>query len=391
MTVAIARVLTERDYGAWTQLGGLFLVLSMPGSALVVAVVRRVVAWEREGRSRRVDDWAAALHRRGLAALGAFAVVAVASRWVLADFLSLPGPGGVAEILVAGGAWALLSLDRGLLQGRHQYRPLAANLILEAGCRSVFAVGLSAAGLDVQGVTIGVLLGIVVADVHARRFLHHEVAAAEPAPAVVDAHEGRRDLTRDLATALGALALLALLQSLDVIVLGREAPSRSGDYAAISVASKALVFVAIVLGGFLLPEAAARYHRGERATRQLGAAVGILAVPAGVLVVLALAVPRLLLRLVFGEDLDDAAPAFATLALAMAALATNVLLTNYLLAIGRRRVVVALAVAAVAAAVALTAADGRPVETARANLACEAALLVVIGVMVRRAPVGAAR
>ena len=362
----------------------------MPGSALIVAVVRRVVAWEKEGRSRRVDDWAAALHRRGLAALGAFALVAIAVRWALADFLSLPGPEGVTEILVAGGAWALLSLDRGLLQGRHQYGPLAANLVIEAGCRSVLAVGLSVAGLDLQGVALGVLLGIVVADLHARGFLRRAAALVEPPPEVVDAHEGRRDLTRDLTTALAALALLALLQSLDVIILGREAPSRSGDYAAISVASKALVFVAIVLGGFLLPEAAARFHRGERATRQLAAAVGILAVPAAVLVALALVVPELLLRLVFGEDLDDAASAFATLALAMTALAVNVLLTNYLLAIGRRRVVVVLGVAAVAAAVTMTIADGDPVDTARANLACEVALVAAVALMVRRAPVGAA-
>ena len=70
-------------------------------------------------------------------------------------------------------------------------------------------------------------------------------------------------------TAFGCLAFLALLQNLDVILLGREAPKHSGEYAAISVAAKALVFGAIALGGYLLPEATIRWHRGEHALRQL--------------------------------------------------------------------------------------------------------------------------
>ena len=49
VTVAVARVLSPHSYGALNQLTGLFLILSMPGTAVVVAVVRRVTMWHDSG------------------------------------------------------------------------------------------------------------------------------------------------------------------------------------------------------------------------------------------------------------------------------------------------------------------------------------------------------
>ena len=65
-----------------------------------------------------------------------------------------------------------------------------------------------------------------------------------------------RRARHDALFALGALGLLAVLQNVDVLVLGRHDPASSGSYGAVSVACKSLVLVAFVLAGFLLPEAA---------------------------------------------------------------------------------------------------------------------------------------
>lgn len=407
VTVFIARLLSDRDYGAWGQLGGLFLVLSMPGSALIVAVVRRVSAWESAGEHERVEPWIASWRRRGLVGVGAFVVVAVAVRWALADALSMPSPAGVSEILISGAIWALLSIDRGLLQARTQYTALATNLGIEAAVRTVVMVALPAAGAGVGGVAVGQLCAVTAADAHARwvaarasnglprdplqtvrRTVGDEPQVAEPA-AVAAEHvlvdpPSSRQLALDLGAALAALALLAALQSVDVIFYGRHDPDGAGDYNAVSVASKVLVFLAVVLGGYVLPEAATRWHRGEKATRQLAAGVAILAVPAVVLLSVSAAAPKLFLGLAFGKDLDDASSALLPLALAMTFLAVNVLLTMYLLAVGRFVVLVPLGVAALAAAIAVNLADGRATATARADLVCQAALLVAALALVAR-------
>jgi len=189
-------------------------------------------------------------------------------------------------------------------------------------------------------------------------------------------------LGTDLVVAVTALGLLAVLQYTDVVIIGRRDPLDSGSYAAISVACKALVFGAIVLSGYLLPEAVWRWHHGRHALGPLGMAVGILALPAAVLIGVAVAAPAQLLRVVFGPKLVKAAPAFGALAVAMAALGVSVLLTNYLLGIGRRAVVPILAAATAGIALAVGAGAATPSAVARAELIGQVLLCAVLTVVV---------
>ena len=64
LTVALARLLSPHSYGVLNQLTGLYLILSMPGSAVVVAVVRRVTVWHEDGTGHLVRRWAGRVHRQ---------------------------------------------------------------------------------------------------------------------------------------------------------------------------------------------------------------------------------------------------------------------------------------------------------------------------------------
>lgn len=414
VTVLLARLLTNRNYGALNQLTGLFLIVSMPGSAVIVAVVRRVTAWQGSGSAHLVQRWARRVHRQGTMAVVCFAVVVVSAGNWLAHLLNQRHALGVDAILVAGAIWVLLCLDRGLLQAHRNYRTLAANLLVEGGVRTVAMITLVLAGLGVVGAALGVLVAEVVTAVHARlradRVWADEVdleeARGEPGPLVDPGGRGavaglrrrwattfsvdrdllapveqRRDLVTDLAAALVALAMVALLQNIDVIVIGRDAPRISGSYAAVSVASKALVFGALVLGSYLLPEAAIRWRQGGHALRQLAVTLLLLAVPSLLLLGIALGAPRLLLSVVFSARYLGAQAALVPLVLAMVCLSVTVILTMYLLAVGRRWITVLLVIGALAATVAVSAAHGRPRATAVADLGVQAclALVTVIG------------
>jgi O-antigen/teichoic acid export membrane protein len=394
VTLVIARELSTRNYGAYNQLFALFFVLSMPGSALVVGVVRRVTQWQRSGEEHLVHAWAARIRRIALLAVLGVLLAGLLVRAPLARELSLPGPGGVTEVLTAGAAWCLLCIDRGLLQASRLYNPLGINLLAEGLLRAVLTVAFVVAGAGPAGAMAALLLGIFAADLHARWVLHRQHTASLAITLAADEHAAMAppavavtgpSLAVDVMTALAALGLIGLLQNLDVIVLGRQAPGHSGAYAAVSIASKALVFAALVLANFLLPEAASRRQLGQHALHQLGGTLALLAAPALALVLLGAIAPHQILTIAFGERLTDASSALLPLALAMTCLGATVLFTHYLLAVGQRLIVLALALATAVAIPLLITANGSAAPTAEADLGVQAVLAVISGLLVLRA------
>jgi O-antigen/teichoic acid export membrane protein len=398
VTVAVARLLSPHSYGALNQLTGLFLIASMPGSAVVVAVVRRVTMWHDSGSGYLVRRWSGRVHRQGSIAVVIWAIAVFASRHWIAVLLGQRSGIGIAAILTAAGFFVLLSLDRGLLQAHRAYRPLAANLLVEGGARTAAVLALVGAGKGSSGAAVGILIAEIVTALHARyaavrawsteagsatprlsaSWLSGWVAAVHPDRVLDGARLARHRIVVDLVVASFSLSLVAVLQNVDVLIVGRDDPSHSGAYAAVSVTSKAIVFGAIVMGGYLLPEAAIRWRRGGHALRQLGVVLLFLAIPAAVLLVVALAAPHLLLVVVFHHAYASAAPALAPLGGAMIMLSISVILTMYLLAIGRRWVVGALAAGGLALALAVTAVHGKPHATALVDLAVQAGVLTVI-------------
>ncbi len=384
LVVAVARLLSSRSYGEIAQLLGLFFILSMPGSAVLVGVVRRVTGLQAAGQGHRVRRWVARVHRIALAGLAVELAAVLALQGRIARGLSLPDGRGVVLILMAAGIWILLSVDRGLLQAHRSYRPLAGNLLVEGGIRTGFVLVLVAGGFGVTGYALGVFAGEVVATVHARWLASRAWADPRSAPIVAGAPGAetvlaRRKLMADVSAAFVGLALLGLLQNVDVILLGRLDHAQAGPYAAISVASKALVFGALALGAYLLPEATIRWNEGGHAVRQLGVTLIFLAVPAALLVVLSVFVPRWFLTLVFSARLSTAAPAFSTLVGAMIFLSFTVLVTNYLFGTGSRWIVLLLLAGSGFAVALVDAAGGQPLATARADLLVQGVLAAAMG------------
>jgi len=144
------------------------------------------------------------------------------------------------------------------------------------------------------------------------------------------------------------------------------------------VTSKALVFGAIVLGGYLLPEAAIRWRQGGHALRQLAVVLVLLAIPSVLLFGVALLAPQALLEVVFHHAYTAASNALAPLVLAMILLSVSVVLTMYLLAVGRRWVAAVLVGGALALTGAVVVVQGAPRATALVDLGVQASVLAVI-------------
>jgi hypothetical protein len=379
VTIVLARVLPGRDhsaaYGAFAQMVGVFIVVSLPGSAVAIAVVRRSSWWLARGGNLELEQWRRGTSRIALRSFAVFVVVAlVASPLVGA---ALGGRSWIAVLftVLGAGCWVALAVERAFLQSCRRYHPLAANLLLEGGVRTAAVM----TGGIVFGVT-GAVAGILVAE--AITWAHGWRAATRAVPLATHSAPGeppRGELGVDLVASVGAFAMLALLQYLDVFLVGRLNASGSGRYAAIAVVAKTLVYVAIVLSYYLLPEASIGHREGSHARRPLAMVLLLYATPCVLLEAVTVVAPHTLLSIVYPHKLLGASGSLDVLTGAMALLGLSFLLATYLLARGVRTAAVWLVAGAVAAVAIVATGHGAWHATAVLDLLSQFVIVVGLG------------
>ncbi len=339
-TLLFVRLLHVTAYGSLAALVSTFLILSVPGAALQVAVARESAL----GRLGHRGDLAATL-RRWTRALATGTVVlsalAVLFRHPLAAAIGVQEEWAAASTITTGCLWLVLSIERGLLQGIRALGVVGTSMVLEQVARLALGVGLALGGLGVTGAYLGsplaMLVMAVVLGVVLRRRLGH-------APSGAPLHS-LRELAAGASIPILGLLLVAVLQNIDVIAAKHQfAPKEAGSYAAAAVAAKVVIWVAIGVGFHLVPEAARRHAAGEDPRGVLARDLGLVALVALPALAIFAFLPRLLMRLAFSSASLAAASSLIVLGSAMTLVAVLYLGVQYLLALHRARFLAILAV-----------------------------------------------
>ena len=353
-TVVFTRLLGVGEYGSLASLLSTLTILAVIGSAIQVAVARETALGHLGGDGAveaTVERWLRQLLLAGVAVTAA----SVLLREPIADLVAVPEhEWAAAAILPTGVLWLILSVLRGALQGLHHYSALAKSVIVEAIGRLFWGLVLVGAGAGLTGAFLGTPLSMALVSVVMVVMLRRKVGgvASDREPRTL-----RSLVVGGWAPIIG-LVFLAALQNVDVIIAKHEmSDDDAGAYAAAVVAAKLVVWVAIGVGLYLLPEATRRAAAGldpRPVFLKTLAVVGLIALPA--LAIFAL-VPSLLLELAFGPEYTTAADALIVLGLAMTLLAVAYLTVQYMLALRRTAFLWVLGVVAVAEPFLLTAGD----------------------------------
>jgi O-antigen/teichoic acid export membrane protein len=373
-TIVFARVLHSSGYGSLAALVSFFLILSVPGSALQMTVAREVSQSVADGErypAAGVWGWLSTLFVVTICA----SIVSVLLRSPIAHAVGVPDlPWAASAAIPAGCLWLILSVQRGALQGLQRYKLVGFSLIGEAAMRLLGGLLLVGLGAGVTGAFMGTTLSIgVIAAVLTVPLLR----AAGPHS---EHHERPlRELLSRAWAPVAALALIAILQNIDVIVVKHVAEKHAaGSYAAAAVIAKGIIWVAVGLGLYLLPEAARRTRMGMDARPVLVRTLVLVAVVSIPAVLLYIVGAEPVLVAVFGSQYADGAGALPWLAIAMSLLACAYLSVQYLLALERTNFLWALGVAAVAEPLVLQTTGSHLTAVAFWLLAVQALLAAVI-------------
>ena len=377
-TVVFARKLGQSGYGSLGALISAYIILMVPGSAVQTTVAREISAASAAG-----DPAAGAGVRRWLRQLAVVTVVltlvAVLARDLIAAAIGVDDlPWAAAATVPSGCLWLILSIQRGALQGFGGYGAVGASWIVEQTGRFVFAFALVGAGAGVTGAFLGTPLGLAAVAMALMIPLGRLLPHAEPGE-----HPLRELLVR-AGGPVAALALVAWMQDGNVIIVKHIASGdQAGAYNAAAVAAKAIMWIAVGLGLYLVPETARRAHHRQTASGVLARTLGLIALAAIPMVLIYAVAAKPLLQLTF--KFTGAAGALPLLGLALSCLAGTYLAVQYHLALHRWRFVGVLAVAAVAQPIVLSAIGAHLTDIALGLLALNAALAVAMLTLAFRA------
>jgi O-antigen/teichoic acid export membrane protein len=225
----------------------------------------------------------------------------------------------------------VLSVERGALQGFGRYRAVALSIVGEALARIAFGLLLVGVGLGVTGAFLATALSLVTVGGLLALPLVRCLRGAR-----ISAGSRLRELLGGAWIPVVGLTLLFALQETPVIVIKHEATAAAaGSYAVAAVAAKAIIWVAVGLGLYLLPEATRRSRQGLDPRPILVRTLALIAAAAIPMVLIYAVAAKPLLQTVFGSDLTEASGALPWLGLAMALLACVYLSVQYLIALGR--------------------------------------------------------
>lgn len=223
----------------------------------------------------------------------------------------------------------LQAVERGMLQGRTNFKILAISYQVEMWSRLLVSIALVALGLSVDGAVTGISLSYLFTWLVAR----HAVRGLETS----------ENLSKEMRFALLGFAAPVLVSQLgqilinnsDVILVKRFfATDEAGQYAALALIGRIVFFATWSVVTTMFPIVAQKQKMGEPHGHLLWISLGIVVGVSAPVILLTLIVPEFVVQVLFGEKYLGVAPLVWQYALATSLYAMANVVINYRLSLG---------------------------------------------------------
>ncbi|MEI7645585.1 MAG: polysaccharide pyruvyl transferase family protein [Chloroflexales bacterium] len=189
-------------------------------------------------------------------------------------------------------------VDRGVLQGQVRFGALALSYQAEMWVRLVGAVILVAMGWSVNGAVAGVTLSLAAAWLAGWWPL--AARARRPVPAIRP--EERAAVLAFCGPVLAALVGQVIINNSDILIVKHFFSAEvAGHYAALALIGRIVFFATLSVVAAMFPIVAQKQQRGEPHRHLLWLSLGLVVAASLAVIAATLAIPALMVRLLFGE------------------------------------------------------------------------------------------
>ncbi len=226
----------------------------------------------------------------------------------------------------------LQSVERGILQGRTNFKILAISYQVEMWSRLLVSIGLVALGFSVDGAVAGISLSFLFTWLVAKSAIHGLDTKEIPS------RDMRLGLLAFAAPVLVSQLGQILINNSDVILVKRYfETSDAGQYAALALIGRIVFFATWSVVTTMFPIVAQKQKMGEPHAHLLWISLGIVLGVSAPVVLLTFAAPEFVVRILFGEKYLGVAPLLWLYALATSLYAMANVVINYRLSLGMGR------------------------------------------------------
>lgn len=313
--VVSGRILGVEGYGELTSLTSAVLTLAAPANVAQIVVARFIAGFAAAGDLHAKERLTRSVVRASLMLALLVAIVGTILSKPIAGFFHVASFWPIVVSAASLGMYAVITVQRGVLQGASRFGELSTSYCVESVLRLVVGAML-AVWYGPLGALLGLLVGVIGCFYYDEWALraHHEGATERAAAG--------RERTGSIAWRIGvAQLMLTVLSFYDVVLVRHLFGARdAGLYAAAALVGRVMLGLLAFVPMLVMPKTTARASVGASGIPLFVGAMAIAAAIAAVGSLAALAAPRMVVELFAGRAFGDAAPVVPLYVMASAAL-----------------------------------------------------------------------
>ena len=331
LNLLLGRWLEPAEFADANLMVTLMLLVTAIAVALQLVAARYAGIHQARGTDDRAEAMAAWLARAANRTGIVLGLILAAPAMVWADVFNTESALPFVILAVGMPAYLIQAVGRGVMQGRLDFARLAATFVIEMIVRVAAGLALVAAGLGVNGATLGLTLSFVATWATVRR-MQPITGAAE-----LTTHEFG-DLKIYVTPVLVLLVGQIIINNGDVMIVKSAFDGdTAGVYAAIALIGRAVFFLSWSAVTTLFPAVAQRSESEENSTGLLLGGVGVVSAACAVMVLFAWIFGDMFFTGVFGDEYGGVNSLLVGYAIATSMFAVANLIVTHQLSAGHRR------------------------------------------------------